>query len=349
MIGYYVHHHGRGHLHRAESIARTLSQPVTVLSSLADPRAEWYAEWVTLPRDDDRTGPDATANGALHWAPRHSPGLRDRMATIAAWVRRAEPDTVVVDVSVEVTVYLRLMGIPVVVVAQPGDRFDAPHQLAYAVADQIVAVWPQAVYDPAWLAEHQDKTHYVGAWSRFDGRPPETRPHEDDRLRVLVLAGAGGTDIDSATIARLAQDHPQYAWDAAGLPDGQWQPDPWPTICSADVVITHAGANSLAEVATARRPAIVVAQDRPHGEQHALARALGQAGITTAASTWPATAQWPGLIAETLARGAGGWSRWTVPQARQRAARVIESVAGVAGVSGASGVSERVPEADLCR
>jgi len=40
VIGYYVHHLGHGHLHRALSVARTLGEPVTGFSSLPPP-ADW--------------------------------------------------------------------------------------------------------------------------------------------------------------------------------------------------------------------------------------------------------------------------------------------------------------------
>ncbi|MDF2492882.1 MAG: hypothetical protein K0Q58_1460, partial [Microbacterium sp.] len=82
MIGYYVHHHGRGHLHRATAIAAALGIPVTGLSSLPRP-AEWTGDWIELPLDLDDRGPDApdvTAGGRLHWVPLGVDGLRERMA-----------------------------------------------------------------------------------------------------------------------------------------------------------------------------------------------------------------------------------------------------------------------------
>ena len=69
MIGYYVHHLGRGHLEMARCIAARLTGDVTGLSSLGRP-ADWPGDWLMLPRDD--TGEPAiepTAHGQLHWAP----------------------------------------------------------------------------------------------------------------------------------------------------------------------------------------------------------------------------------------------------------------------------------------
>jgi len=44
-----------------------------------------------------------------------------------------------VDVSVEVSVLARLMGVPVVTMVLPGSRSDQPHRLGYALAAMLIA------------------------------------------------------------------------------------------------------------------------------------------------------------------------------------------------------------------
>ncbi len=54
VVGYYVHHVGSGHRHRAEVLAARLAHDgvsVTGLSSLPRPPS-WAGEWVRLPPDD---------------------------------------------------------------------------------------------------------------------------------------------------------------------------------------------------------------------------------------------------------------------------------------------------------
>ena len=54
MIGYYVHHVGRGHVHRAQALSEVLRRrghAVTGLSSL-ERLAGWRCDWHVLPRDD---------------------------------------------------------------------------------------------------------------------------------------------------------------------------------------------------------------------------------------------------------------------------------------------------------
>jgi hypothetical protein len=324
MIGYYIHHQGHGHLNRACAITKALSAPVTALSSLPQPASHPFAEWVQLPSDNEAPSPvDPSANGSLHWVPLGDDGLRDRMARIAGWVERARPESVVVDVSVEVTAFLRLMGVPVVVLAQAGDRADNPHQLGYQMAERIIAPWPRAVYEPTWLQPHSHKTSYVGAWSRFDDRDFVPAINRPDRPRVVVLSGAGGTSLTERDVAEWAVREPNYSWVGVGVPGGDWLSDPWPQLCAADVVIAHAGQNVLAEIAAARRPAVIVAQSRPHREQVALAEALARGSIVVALDRWPAGGEWDGPLQQALALGASGWTRWSLPGAVDEAANVI--------------------------
>lgn len=325
MIGYYVHHQGSGHLLRATAIAHALGEPVIGLSSL--PPQPGFAGWVTLDRDDgDPAAPDVTASGRLHWAPRGDAGLLGRMAALAAWVERYRPAAVVVDVSVEVAALVRLLGVPVVVVALPGDRDDPAHQLGYGLAAAVLACWPREVYDPVWLRPHADRVHYVGAISRFDGRrraPVLRHP----RPYGVVLGGSGGSDVTAADVTSLPGD---LDWELL-LPGPGWRSDPWPVLCGAAVVVTHAGQNAVADVAAAGRPAVVVPQARPHREQHRTAEALDAAGLAAAVPHWPAPADWSGAL--DRARGLGGseWSRWHSGRGAARAAAVVSAVAAGTG------------------
>ncbi len=326
MIGYYVHHRGDGHVTRAASIAAHLGAGrVTGLSSRPRP-AGWAGEWIELADDgDDGDAAEPTAGGALHWAPLHHPGLRERMGRIAAWARDAAPALVVVDVSVEVTVAVRAMGVPVVVMGMPGDRRDAAHQLAYRLADAVLAPWPGWAEPLAGGAAWRAKTHAVGAVSRFDGRARDARvPGPGGRRRVLVLSGRGGTELTAGALAAAEAATPDWAWTVLGPPGDRWVPDPWPLLRAADVVVTHAGQNAIAEVAAARRPAVVVAQARPHDEQLATADALRRAGLAVVPPAWPAARDWPRLLAEAASRDGERWAGWNDGSGAARAAAVLE-------------------------
>jgi hypothetical protein len=328
VIGYYVHHQGRGHLHRAVSIAAALAEvpgapTVAGLSSLPKP-AGWSGPWIQLDRDDaSSTTIDPTASGRLHWVPEGDAGLRGRMAAIAGWIGEANPSLIVVDVSVEVALLARLLGVAVVPVALPGDRSDGPHTLGYDVARVILAAWPPAATDmlTGIDASNRAKLVPVGGISRF-------AVHEDDARepagrRVVVLSGAGG-DEPSADLVEAAQAD-AAGWEFTLLgPQGTWVSDPRPLLLAADVVITHAGQNAIAEVAALRRPAIVIPQARPHGEQLATARTLATLpGIPALVLPEFPTTGWGDLLDRAAALDGEGWSVWVDGDGARRAAALL--------------------------
>ena len=331
MIGYYVHHHGFGHLARALSIVAQMDRPVTALTSLDVPEPHPFTHVVKLPRDDDSAQPNQpTAGGALHWAPLLEYGYTSRMGALAQWVTDARPEAAVVDVSVEVATFLRMMGVPVIVMALPGDRVDPPHLLVHRLADAIVAAWPEQLYAPAWLRQYSAKTCYAGGISRFDGREIDcaasSAPGEAQPLRVLALSGRGGGG-DEAAIDHAAQACPSSSWTVMGTTESSWTVDPWPQICDAHVVVTYAGQSSIADVAAAERPAVVIPQPRPFGEQRATADVLDRNGLATVAREWPDPRSWPALLARASTTDPTRWRRWQVRGAAARAAAAIQSVA----------------------
>ena len=286
-----------------------------------------------LPRDDEGLRPrETTAHGALHWAPHHDAGFGARMQEIAKWVSDARPEAVVVDVSVEVTVFVRLLGVPVIVMALPGKRVDAPHVLAHRLADHIVAAWPRALCVPSWLRQWDEKTSYVGGISRFEDRDRGDGQSESSvaakplkETRVLVLSGA--SDDFGASLQDCAAAHSVHSWTTVGGTGGSWRHDPWREIREADVVLTHAGQSCIADVAAARRPATVVPQPRPFDEQRATARMLKSHRLAVVARGVPDPRAWPALLTAATAIDPQRWRRWEVDGAAARAAEAIESTA----------------------
>jgi UDP-N-acetylglucosamine:LPS N-acetylglucosamine transferase len=257
------------------------------------------------------------------------------MALIAQWIDRTRPAAVVVDVSVEVAIFVRLLGVPVIVMAVPGERTDAPHIFVHQLADHIIAAWPRQFYEPAWLRSHAAKTSYVGGISRFAHRrcaPPDTRRAPP---KVLVLGGAGGGDVDQAKVDACSTAHPEIYWQALGLPGGRATPNPWPDICAADVIVTHAGQGCVADVAAAERPAIVLPQSRPFGEQYATGEALRRHRLAVVIRTWPDSSGWRGLIMHARSTDPTRWRNWQTEGASARAAHSIEAVADRCSTDGA--------------
>lgn len=328
MIGYYIHHQGRGHLNRALAIVAELDQPVTGLSSQPRP-VGWIGDWVELPRDDASVDPrDVDASARLHWVPLHDPGLRDRMARLSRWIADSRPRVIVVDVSVEVALLARLHGVPVISVALPGVRADEAHRLGYDISTALIAAWPQEAEGmiTGLTSTARRRLHCVGAISRFGSRADARHPSPGPEVsrRVLLLGGAGGSSLDAAMIAQARAATPEWHWTVLGGRGGRWVEDPWSQICSADVVVTHAGQNALADVAAARRPAIVIPEERPHEEQ------VTTASVLAGSSRWPALVRqnfpetgWPALLEEAAGLDGDLWERWNDGLGARVAAAVI--------------------------
>ena len=324
MIGYYIHHQGAGHLHRATAIAQHTRTPVTGLSSLPRP-AGWPGHWIDLPLDTGGPLIDPDAGGRLHWVPVHHTGLRTRMGLAARWIEEHAPTLFVSDVSVEMACMARLMGVPVAVMAMRGNRQDPAHHLAYDLADALIAPWPAALPEPHWPHSWQRKTTHTGAFSRYDQRPRPPAAHRDGRPHVLVMLGAGGADVTTAQLDEAARATPHWTWQTLG--GSSWTADPWPLLCGADAVITHAGQNAIAECAAARRPAIVIPQDRPYDEQHATARALETAHLALVRHAWPAAHHWPALLDTVSAMSGETWRQWSPGDGAQQAAGLLDQLA----------------------
>lgn len=357
MIGYYVHHHGSGHLSRATALARVLGDDLTGLSSLARP-AGWTGDWLQLPSD---TGPDTdepvdqTARGALHWVPRRAAGVRARAAALSDWFERARPRVIVTDVSVEVALLARLHGIPVVVVAQPGRRDDEAHRLAYRIADRVIGFWP-AGFDVLQAAEPLgERFAAVGALSRFtvaeradvgttsgsDGAPDvpgEGNPDDEglpldnllapDLGEILVFSGTGGSGpgalnaVVRAARAALPDRHFTELVDASAAQVET-------ALARASLVFSHCGQNAVAEIASARVPAVLVAEERPFAEQESMASALAGSDLPVAIATPERAdaADWVALVARLEAADGDAWAAWVDGSAAERAAQVIRDVA----------------------
>ncbi|MBA3783354.1 MAG: hypothetical protein H0X12_16070 [Nocardioides sp.] len=327
MIGYYVHHHGSGHLHRATTVARSLTVPVTGISSLPKP-GDWPGEWLQLPRDDEDPAPrDPTAGGRLHWVPLGDPGLTRRMHLISEWVDRSRPRTLVVDASVEVALLARLHGVPVVGVVSPGRRHDEVHRLGLDICAELVAAWPAGWTErllPGLPDQLSSRIHAVGGLSRF---PVGAVRHERrSRPRVALLAGTGGDDFTRELVTTARQQTPHWDWTVMSRHLGTWNADPRAAIADADLVLTHAGQNAIAEVAAARRPAVVIPQRRPFDEQDTTAAVLRDGWPAVVADDVP-TMGWAELLDSAVGLDGQGWERWCDGSAADRFASVILEVA----------------------
>ena len=311
-IGWYVHHQGAGHLQRARAVAAALPRPCTIIGTLAgfDTRG---LDVLDLPDDrplhgssgfDGRDG-EAERPEALHYAPLNHPGIRSRMARIAAWAARTDPALIVVDVSVEVTLFARLLAVPTIVVRLAGNRTDTPHCEAFRSAARLLAPFPRDLDGdavPDWV---RAKTFYAGF---LGAAAPPPQPSGED---IVVVFGRGGTGGAFDDLAAAARSVPGRHWHVLGPVSGAgesphnlhlhgWVADVDAFVARAALLVGGGGDGVLALAARHSKRFVCLPEPRAYDEQSQKALALAHLGGAIAHDGWPKPAVWPGLVGAGL-------------------------------------------------
>lgn len=320
MIGVYVHNRGRGHLHRALPVMGALQErgfDVTMLISgrVDDGLCPPDTRVVHLPCEPDPAG----AAGELPIAARRA---------AVTWLDRSRPRAFWVDSSPAMSLAAGMTGIPIVSTLPPGVREDEPHRLRVRAAERLIGAWPPGVHQDT-LRKIETPVAEIGGLSRFETRAREPRePRRRPRVVHLNGSGTGGDHRFWRAVRTTVRDLGVAEWLEMGGPDGSWHEDPWPELCSADVVVTSAGEASVADAACADVPLVVVPGRRPHGVQDATADALSPLPGVTVLRYGDGPTAVGRAVCRQLERsrdGEGGGIRacWGVDGAASRAAEVI--------------------------
>lgn len=344
-IGFYVHHHGRGHANRTQQIVAHLDRHVTVFGSSLQHFCPPHdrVENVSLPSDVISPLPESNPwPDIFHYAPLGVPGIRERMFRLAQWAYDTQPSLLVVDVSVEVTLFARLLSIPTVIVRQNGLRDDLPHQAAFQSSSGLLAPYPAMLEDettPDWV---RTKTYYAGGFSRYGQRELTTEAARAQvgmrlhRNHVVVMNGLGGEGNPMDSIVGAARTCPQWDWWVVGPTVGEQSDTPanimvvgrvedtFPYLRGADVVVGSAGNNTVMEVATAGTPYICIPEDRPFQEQREKAKALDRIGAACVLPSWPEPDDWEPLLEQTKHKDTQLLSNIIDPEGAANCARYLE-------------------------
>ena len=280
---------------------------------------------------------------SYHYAPYYSDTYRQRAVAIAQWVGQIKPTAVIVDVSTEITQYLRFLGVPVIGVRQHGERSDLPHLCGYDAAYKLFTPYSEILECPGVLSWIRDKTIYSPGFSRYSTRK-ETRLDARQKLAispsqkvVLVINGKGGSKHSLAKIVAVAIASPEWQWLIVGeidrnehrLPDNisilGWCEDTYIYLKAADVAIASGGHNTVMEIGTARIPFLCIPESRPFDEQKIKAKLLAKLGLCRLATTFPSSNKIEFTLNELQAMDVSKWNRILANDGAARAATAIES------------------------
>jgi len=335
-IAFYVHHHGSGHLMRTLQVAAALTDYRVILIGSAVNQVDLSrlrnVEIVQLPPD---TGKDHVAIShddcipdTFHYAPLDVPKIKNRMAILSALFEKESPMILVVDVSVEITLFARLCGIPTVVICQHGKRDDLPHLMAYQSAALLIAPFSESLYigDRNWV---YDKTVFTGGFSRFR---LNTRAVENTR-NIAILIGAGGTSITKSLVEHIARQSPTFSFHVLGeeMPGSKarniiWHgtvANPEQLLKSAAIIIGNTGHNTVMEVASLNKRFIGIPEERPFEEQVQKAQSVaGRAGICIVQKEDLWNSDWTKML-DNLSCKIPDWEGVIIPDAINKMANAI--------------------------
>jgi hypothetical protein len=269
---------------------------------------------------------DLLNDQVIHYGPVDLPNLQRRMATLSAWIADRRPRLFVIDLSVEVALFTRLCGVRTALVRLHGHRGDRAHASAFRLADHLIAPFPEELEDahtPRWVRE---KTHYLGAFSRYDGRR-ETRAACRAALGlpatngvITVINGEGGGAQVEGCWEAAARTNPQLDFLLVGRLDGKgtelpnlryvgFVSDTFPYLKAADVVVGSGGTNTMMEVGAARVPFLSRPEPRPFDEQVCKMRALEKMGLTQILPDEVPPETWTELFRQARSMDVSGWDR----------------------------------------
>jgi hypothetical protein len=313
-IGYYVHHHGEGHRQRAMAIAAKAPGRFTLIGTGVELLSGPF-ETLELPDDRplDRDAFDGVDGeivrpDALHYAPIHHEGVRERTRLVASWIAERRPALMVIDVSVEMAMLARLCATPTVYVRLAGARWDAAHLDAFRGAQALLAPFdPRCDSDdaPDWV---RAKTFYASGLGSFS-------PASDRTGNVVLVAfGRGGSRTTVQDLEDAARATPERQWRVIGpigspssavpnLDVAGWVDHADKEISAAGVVVGGAGDGVLGAVAACGKAYVCIPEDRPFDEQRAKAKALDAAGAAIVLKRWPPPGEWPEVLRRASAIG----------------------------------------------
>ena len=350
-LGYYVHLHGSGHAQRARTIAQQCTIPITFIGTGVS-KYSWEGvsdyRLLDLPTDTIESIPNLSINQnchtySFHHAPYYSPHHRGRALAIANWVQETNPTAVIVDVSAEITQYLRFLGVPVIGVRQHGDRSDFPHLCGYSAAYKLLAPFPQfleASDVPSWIRK---KTIYTPGFSRYSQQnlSKSTARNKlgiaNQQKVVLVLNGKGGDKHSLIQITAAAKATPQWLWlivgkvnhDSSQLPINVavlgWCEDTYIYLKAADIAIASGGHNTVMEIGTAQIPFLCIPESRPFKEQQVKAQILEKLGLSLTAQKFPDHKAIASILSKLSQLNVSKWQHIIAADGALQTARAIMS------------------------
>jgi UDP-N-acetylglucosamine--N-acetylmuramyl-(pentapeptide) pyrophosphoryl-undecaprenol N-acetylglucosamine transferase len=319
-IGLYVHDRGHTSRSRAAALLAVLDADATLLTALRPEELPGghRAPLVPLRASVEATRPpggaDLAAEGGADHAPEHEV-TRAHVETVLRWRAQERPDLLVVDGAPRLAALAHLAGVPTVAVQALGSP---PLDVGEGTPPRTVAPYPEELEPAGVSAAVRKRTTYVGGYSRLDGRclsRDDARTGLDldpEQPVVAVVTGAGMGRPSERRLLEAAGATRRWRWLIAGaftstegvVPDNirrlGWRDDLHGPLAAADVVVSGGGDATTADVASVRRPHLVMQDAGATHERRGAVAQLVRGRVATVLPVWPAAECWPALLRDVM-------------------------------------------------
>lgn len=282
-VFFYVHHHGAGHITRAELLITKLQNSYNVVVLYGDLNVKIALNKVCkrsifekLPSKwAGQSAVQRSYNTAFEGV-EYSEAPLERSITFNLLAQQYKPVLFISDVSAELTIMARSIGLPVLMQRHSGDISGDPTQVfAYECATKLYAPYPKQLETPHY--SYFNKTHYLGFISKYTGCESATNTDFGSCITLLM------TDAQSAAlIARTLikyTEHVEVIGCQGEAIEGVTYKGKVSNIdqaISANVVVSSGGNNAVSQLLSLGKKLIVIPENRPYQEQDEKARMLAK-------------------------------------------------------------------------
>ncbi|MBT0587080.1 glycosyltransferase [Alteromonas oceanisediminis] len=284
---FYVHHHGEGHISRARLLVPTLATVYRVVIVFIDPKVanklskysdsvefqQLPSKWATRSGCDERMYCSAFEGIEFSRAP------LERAIEFNAIVKEFRPICFISDVSAELTIAARSIGLPVLMQRHSGDISGDPTQVfAYECASKLYAPFPK--YLEATSYKYNDKTHYLNFISKYSSVPSH-REEENTSDVTILMNDPERAAVIAKICTEIAGRVVVIGCEGRKIDNVVWKGRVSDISMSIDtaLVITSCGNNAVSELLSLRKRIIVIPENRPYGEQLEKAKMLHKRGL----------------------------------------------------------------------
>lgn len=296
-VGYYVHHHGTGHMRRALQVIPFIPYPVVLFSSAEQP-AHVPPNCTYVQLEDDSVPGYVQAPDSLFMYTPQSPRVRGRFQAISNAIEAHNITSMYVDVSMEVALFCKLLGLRVGHNVMQGIRDDAAHDHLYTMLDYYISD-STTLLDSTSRRHTVVRPHFIGGIARYGKRQPRALGPVQS---VTITYSPASQQLDVTNIAASAAAFPDIDWHLIGpVQAGPELPnvichgvvdDPLDIYTQADIVVGAGGHNTIMEMASLGKRFVCIPETRPYDEQVTAAKALAAHNMALHYDAWPTITQW---------------------------------------------------------